>query len=290
MRSLLPPLGAHVSTAGGLGRAPGRAAALGATAMQIFTRGPQRWTAPELTDPAVRAFREALSATEVRVVVVHDSYLINLATHRSVLFRQSLAAFRAELDRCRRLGVDFVVTHPGHATGGDREVALHQNAAAVTRALSDGAGGPMVLLETTAGGGSALGHRFEEIAALLEQVPSPQRDRVGVCLDTAHVYAAGYDLARDAAGVIDEFERVIGLERLRLLHLNDSVGTLGSHKDRHAGIGGGEIGLSGFAALLQDPRLAGIAGIIETPKGRTGEAADRANLELLTKLFLGEQA
>ena len=278
------PLGAHVSTAGGVDRAPGRAAEIGADAIQIFTSAPQRWKAAEIAPGVSERFRREIRLAGIRVSVAHDSYLINLATDREELFLRSEAAFRAELARAVRLGLDYVVTHPGNATGGDRAEALARNAAAVARALEAADPGPGVLFETTAGAGSALGWRFDELAALLDAIPSGLADRVGICLDTAHVFAAGYDLATDPVGVLDELDREVGLERLRLLHCNDSAGGLGSRRDRHAGIGEGEIGDHGFAGLLRDPRISRVPRVLETPKGDDPVAADRRNLDRLLAL------
>lgn len=280
----LPPLGAHVSIAGGLHRAVERAGDIGATALQIFTGQPQRWAEPDLGEEDVLRFRAAVAASPIRVTVSHDSYLINLGSHRPDLLRKSRAAFEAELGRCVRLGLDYLVSHPGNATGGDREAALLQNADAVGEALARHPGPTMVLLETTAGSGTALGWRFEELAALIEAVPAERRDRVGVCLDTAHVFAAGYDLREGYDEVVEAFDRTVGLGRLRVVHVNDSRGALGSRVDRHAHLGEGEIGEPGFAALMRDPRLAGVARVLETPKEDDAAASDRRNLAFLRRV------
>ena len=281
----LPPLGAHVSVAGGLARAVERGREIEATALQVFTKQPQRWAEPDLAEEDVDAFRTALAGSEVEVVVSHDSYLINLASEKPDLLEKSAAAFRAELARCVRLGIDGLVTHPGNATGGDREAALERNARALGEALADNPGETRVLVETTAGSGTALGWRFEELAALLEAVPGGQADRVGVCLDTAHVFAAGYDLAGDYEGVMASFDEAIGLDRLRLVHVNDSRAPLGSRVDRHAHIGHGEIGLAAFRNLLADRRMRKIPMYLETPKeDNGGEPWDVTNLRTLREL------
>lgn len=217
----------------------------------------------------------------------HDSYLINLASPDETLHRRSVAAFRAELERCQGLGLDALVTHPGHAMGDDPEAALRRNAAALSDALRACPGETRVLLETTAGSGTALGSTFEELARLLELVPSSLRARIGVCLDTAHVFAAGYDLRLDYERVVERFHAVLGLDRLGLLHLNDSSTTLGSRVDRHADIGRGELGERPFAALMRDPRLASVPRVLETPKGDDPPAADLRNLEKLRRLARG---
>lgn len=284
--SVLPPLGAHVSVAGGLSLAFERAREIEADAMQLFTKQPQRWAEPELTEEEVEAFRAALTASPVGVTVSHDSYLINLASEKPDLFEKSAAAFRAELGRSLRLGIDYVVTHPGNATGGDREEALRRNAAALGEAIEACPGATRVLVETTAGSGTALGWRFGEIAELVGRIPSGPRRRVGVCLDTAHVYAAGYDLAGDYEEVMDAFDAEVGLERLRLIHVNDSRASLGSRVDRHAHIGEGEIGEEGFRSLMRDPRLRAVPRILETPKDDDAAASDRRNLAVLRRLAL----
>jgi deoxyribonuclease-4 len=255
--------------------------------MQIFTAPPRRWATGGVSDRESEEFRRALAATDVRVTVAHDSYLINLASPHPALYRRSLAAFRAELERCRSLGIDLLVTHPGSATDGRREEGMRRNALAVAEAIAEVEGRCAVLLETAAGGGNTLGWRFEEIAAILEEIPVPQRGRVAVCLDTCHVFAAGYDLRGDPAEVVDLFDRIIGLPRLRLLHLNDSVAALGSRRDRHAHIGRGEIGEEAFRALMRGRRIRHVPRVIETPKGDDPTAADRGNLELLRRMAAG---
>jgi deoxyribonuclease-4 len=275
------PLGSHVSTAGGLGRAPARARESGGDALQIFTSTPQRWAAATIEDAVASDFRAEKEAQGIRTTAAHDSYLINLATHKPELLTRSRAAFQAELERACLLELDYLVTHPGNATGGDRSEALRQNAYAVAEAIEAVPGRTTVLFETTAGTGSALGWQFSELAALLDAVPPGPADRIGVCLDTAHVFAAGYDLRDEPVSVLDRFDREIGLERLRLFHLNDSVGELASRRDRHAGIGEGEIGAEAFGTLLSDPRVRRIPGILETPKGDDPIESDRRNLERL---------
>lgn len=280
----LPPMGAHVSVAGGLSRAVERGEAIEATALQVFTKQPQRWAEPDLGDDDVAEFRRAVRGSELRVTAAHDSYLINLATEKPDLLEKSRAAFRAELERCMRLGIDFLVTHPGNATGGDREAALRQNARVVAEVLGEVPGRTRVLLETTAGSGTALGWRFEELAELLDGIPAELRPRTGVCLDTAHVFAAGYDLRDDFDGVVEAFDRSVGLEHLHLLHLNDSRAPLGSRVDRHHHIGRGELGEEGFRPVMGDPRLRDVPRVLETPKDDDAAASDRRNLETLRRL------
>jgi len=278
------PLGSHVSTQGGVEHVPARADEIGADAIQIFTSAPQRWSGSRISDESAASFRAGVIESGIRTTVAHDSYLINLATDRDDLLARSISAFDAELERASLLGLDYLVTHPGNATGGNRTEASNQNAQAVAAALTSFPDGPTVLFETTAGAGTALGSRFDELALMLERIPAELSNRVGVCLDTAHVFAAGYDLESNPISVLDAFDREIGLERLCLFHLNDSVGTLGSRRDRHANIGEGNIGSEAFGRLLRDSRVAHVPGILETPKGDDPAASDRRNLELLRTL------
>lgn len=271
-------LGAHVSSAGGVDRAPERAAALDAGVLQLFTKQPSRWAEREVDDDLRGAFLAARERHEIRLAVSHDSYLINLASPDAKIFDRSFASFCSELRRCNRLGIEYVVTHPGNATGGEPQAALERNAEAIQRALIQEGGTVEVLVETTAGSGTALGSSFEELAALREMIDESLRARVGVCIDTCHVWAAGYDIAADYDGVIRQLDRVLGLDCVRLFHLNDSQRPFGSRKDRHAGIGEGTIGEEPFRRLMTDPRLAGIPKVIETPKGDDHTANDRRNL------------
>jgi deoxyribonuclease IV len=270
-------LGAHVSAAGGTPLAPGRGAELDAAVIQLFTKQPNRWAEREVSDAEAQAFREARAEHGIRVCATHDSYLINLATPDQALFQRSLDSFAAELRRAESLGLDFLVTHPGNATDGDTSRAVHQNADAIVRALDSTPGSTRVLLEGTAGTGSALGSTFQELADLLAPIADRHPERVGVCLDTCHLWAAGYDL-RDLDDVLDRFDHQIGLDNLRFLHLNDSATPFHSRRDRHAGIGEGTLGEAVFAAIMSHPALAGVPKVIETPKGDDPVATDRANL------------
>lgn len=277
-------LGAHVSTAGGVGNAPGRGDEIGATAIQIFSKQPNRWAEPRIEEEQARAFRAGAVEAGIRWANAHDSYLINLATPDPELRERSYAAFRRELERAVLLGLDAVVTHPGNATDGDAARGLAQNAALVERALTEVPGTALVLLETTAGAGRVLGHTFAQLAQMLERIAPGVRPRVGICLDTCHVFSAGYDLRGDYAGVMRELDDRVGLERLRLLHLNDSRHPLGSRKDRHAEIGEGALGEEPFRSIMTDPRLAEVPKVLETPKGEDSAAADRRNLARLREL------
>jgi deoxyribonuclease-4 len=272
-------LGAHVSTAGGMRKAPRRGAAIGASAIQVFTKTPNQWREPLLTADEAAAFREAVTWHEIRAVVAHDSYLINLASPAPALHGRSVKAFIAELERCRALGIPWLVTHPGNFMD-DRHAGLVRNAAAYAVALRN-VPGPGILIETTAGGGTALGSTFEEIADLRKRVPAQVRQRVGVCADTCHLFAAGYDLVGDWHGVWEAFDRIVGLRHLRCLHLNDSMTPFASHRDRHAWIGEGSLGAEPFRRIMRDMRFADIIKIIETPKADDPERHDRRMLRRL---------
>ncbi|MET0396478.1 MAG: deoxyribonuclease IV [Longimicrobiaceae bacterium] len=279
-------LGAHVSTAGGVRNAPLRAEEIGATAIQVFTKQPNRWAEPVCGEEDVRGFTGGVRERGIGFTNSHDSYLINLATADPALRDRSLASFKAELRRSAELELDAVVTHPGNATDGDRFRGLAQNAALIEEALAEVPGRTLVLLETTAGAGTALGATFEELAEMIERVSPEHRARLGVCLDTCHVYSAGYDLVGDYEGVVANLADSVGLERLKLFHLNDSQCPFGSRRDRHAEIGEGSLGDAPFRRIMTDERFAMVPKVLETPKGDDHTAADRRNLARL-RSFLG---
>lgn len=281
-------LGAHVSTAGGTVAAPPRAKAIGATAMQIFSKQANRWAERACEDEECAAFAAALGDTDVRATSAHDSYLINLASPDPTLRARSAESFVAELRRCQALRLDYLVSHPGNYMD-DRASGVARNADAIAESLERVPEARTVLLmETTAGQGTVIGSTFEEMAELIERLPAPLRDRVGVCLDTAHVFAAGYDLVSDYDGVMARFDDAIGFARLRMMHLNDSKAPLGSKKDRHELIGEGAIGPDAFRRIMTDPRLASIPKVIETPKLDDAEKTDSRMLERLRSYARGE--
>lgn len=274
-------LGAHVSAAGGVQLAPGRAARLDAGSLQLFTKTPSRWAEPTIDPETARAFREARAEHAIRVAGSHDSYLINLASPDPVLRERSSSCFRGELERSGLLGLDFVVTHPGNATDGDRPAGAVRNAEALARAAAEVPDHPRILLEITAGSGSSVGGSFEALARILDALPAPARARVGVCFDTCHAWAAGYDLLEEYEGVWESFDRILGLDRLGLFHLNDSQHPRGSKKDRHESIGQGTLGPEPFRRIMTDPRFRSVPKVLETPKGDDPVAADLENLGLL---------
>jgi deoxyribonuclease IV len=239
-----------------------------------------RWAERVCVDEECVAFRAALAQTGVRATMAHDSYLINLASPDPVLRRRSIESFVAELQRCQALGLQLLVSHPGNHMG-DHESGLLRNAEAIAEALERVPGECVVALEATSGSGTTLGGRFEDLARIIDLVPEPWRGRMGVCTDTCHLYAAGYDIVKDYDGVWRRFDDVIGLERLRALHLNDSKTPLGSRRDRHELIGEGTLGPAPFRRIVLDERLAAIPKVIETPKLDDATRTDRRMLRRL---------
>lgn len=278
--SLLAPLGAHVSTSGGVCSAVPRASAIGATAMQIFTKQANQWKEPSLSAADCATFTMSARETAVTVTNAHDSYLINLASPNDMLRMRSLVSFMCELRRCASLGLDFLVSHPGNFMD-DRERGLERNAEAIGIALELVPGRTKLLMETTAGSGTALGASFDEMARLLDLIPKESQHRVGVCIDTAHIFAAGYDIVTKYDDVMSAFGDVIGFERLGMMHLNDSKAPLASRKDRHELIGEGAIGEGAFRRIMTDDRLERVAKVIETPKGDEPEVMDKKMLDRL---------
>jgi deoxyribonuclease-4 len=275
-----PGLGAHVSIAGGTHLAPARAKAIGATALQIFTKMANRWAERACEDAECVAFREAMQDTGIRTTVAHDSYLINLASPDPILRRKSIESFVAELARCEALGLDFLVSHPGNFID-DRASGIDRNVDAIVEALERVPGRTVLCMETTAGAGSVIGSTFEELATILERLPADLRDRIGICVDTCHIHSAGYDLVDDYDGVWRHFDDVIGLDRLHVMHLNDSKVPFGSRRDRHELIGFGSLGEEPFRRIMSDERLLHVAKLIETPKLDSDFVTDSCMLILL---------
>jgi deoxyribonuclease-4 len=279
-------LGAHLSVAGGVDKALERAGKFGFPTVAIFVRNQLQWRAPPLAEETVGSFRAARRRLGIAPVIAHGSYLVNLAGAGAVR-RRSMRAVADELDRCERLGVEYYVLHPGSPgpAGRDRGIARVAEAlnAACARAPRAGA---RVLLETTAGTGATLGGRLKDLAEILSRLE--RRERFGICLDTCHVFAAGYDLRAPPAyrATMAAVDASVGLERLMCVHLNDSVFQLGSRRDRHAHIGSGRIGLAGFANIVSDARLRDVPMILETPKGfdPAGRDWDLVNAETIRAL------
>lgn len=280
------PLGAHVSIAGGTWEAAARAREISATGSQIFTKQANRWLERDIEAEEADKYTQAMTATTVRWTCAHDSYLINLASPDPELRARSIESFRAELRRCHALGLDALVSHPGNFMD-DRASGIARNADGITQALEAEQGPTRLLMELTAGQGTVLGSTFEEMADLLSRIPANLRVRVGVCLDTAHIWAAGYDLVTDYDGVWARFGDVLGFDALGCLHLNDSKAKLGSHLDRHELIAEGTIGGEAFRRIMTDDRLAHIPKVIETPKGDAPAETDGRMLALLRSYAAG---
>lgn len=283
----MPLFGAHMSIAGGYHHAIEAAQKFRCEALQLFTKNSNQWKAKELTDEEAALFRKKYRESGLQLAMAHDSYLINLASPDEALYRKSVEAFVVEYERSERLGLRYLVTHPGSHIDSGEEAGLIRVAAALDETHRCCPGYRVqALLETTAGQGSNLGHRFEHLAKILELVAEP--NRIGICLDTCHVFAAGYPLApeREFRKTMREFDRIIGLKRLRAFHLNDSQKPQGSRIDRHAHIGRGCLGLEPFRFLINDPRFRRHPMILETPKEEAdGREMDPINLRVLRGLM-----
>ena len=264
----MPLFGAHLSIVGGLHNAVASAVELRCETLQIFTKNANTWAASPLKGDEVRVFRDAVAASRLRHVTAHDSYLINVASPDDKLFVKSIAALVTEMECAESLGLSYLVMHPGAHVGSGEEAGLARAIAGLDEVHARCPGfAVQLLVETTAGQGSSLGYRFEQIATIFECATCA--DRMGVCFDTCHVFAAGYPLAAEAdyRSTMQQFDSLIGLPRLKLFHINDSAKPLGSRVDRHAGIGLGQIGLDAFRRLVTDPRFKDHPMILETPKG-----------------------
>ncbi len=269
-----------MSIAGALSFCIDRGESLGCEAIQIFTKNQLQWKAPLLSLSDVSEFKIKWSKSHIRKIIAHSSYLINLGSPEKEKYERSVTSMIEELRRADALGIPYVVLHPGSHMGRGENFGLNRIADGIKAVLDKTSGiSAGILLETTAGQGSNLGYLFEHIAYILQKVDSPER--IGVCFDTCHVFAAGYDISTCDGyyQVWDEFDRVIGKDRLKAIHLNDSVFPLGSRKDRHAHIGQGYIGLTAFSLLVKDRRFEDIPMILETPKDGNMDAKNLALLK-----------
>jgi deoxyribonuclease-4 len=277
-------IGIHTSIAGSLDQAAVRAAGLGANTFQIFSSSPRMWRARTPSPDEIRDMRETCERHDLAPLVIHDNYLINLAAADPRIRAQSIAAFRGEIERALALGAEYLVAHPGSFKGQSLEQGVHTLVESLAKAAK-GLRGPLaLLLENTAGSGSAIGSRFEELAELRRLASARVDLEIGFCLDTAHCLAAGYNVAARAGleETVREADRILGLANVRVIHTNDSKTPLGSRVDRHEHIGEGYIGIPGFRRILNHPRLGSKAFILETPIDRDGD--DRRNLEALKNL------
>lgn len=278
----MPYFGAHLSIAGGLTKAVSAAESLACDTLQIFTKNANQWTGKPLAPKEADAFRKAVREAKLKHVTAHDSYLINLAAPGDDLYEKSIAAFIDEVERAEALGLEYLVTHPGAHTGSGEDAGLRRVVAALDRVHAATPGYKVkVLLETTAGQGTTLGCKIEHLEFLLKN--AKESERLGICVDTCHLFAAGYPLAGEGYDrTFDEVDDRIGLSRIGCFHLNDSVKGLGSRVDRHAGIGLGMIGEEPFRRLVNDKRFANRPMILETPKeDAEGNLMDPINLAKL---------
>jgi deoxyribonuclease-4 len=275
-------IGAHLSTAGGMQNALYRGKEAGCTVVQIFTASPRQWKSSPLKEETPDAFNKARAETGIDCVIAHDSYLINMAASDEGLIGRSQGAFIEEMERCHALGIPYAVTHMGAHVDNSFEAGMANAAASLKKLLEIGPKDVHITLETTAGQGTGIGYRFEQIAELI--VMAGGNDRLAVCIDTCHIFAAGYDLRTPETynDTMAQFDKLIGFNRLRVIHANDSLKPLGSRVDRHATPGEGQLGLEAFRLLLNDPRLTHIPIIIEEPDD-TKIAADVARLRKLAK-------
>ena len=281
----MPLLGAHMSIAGGLHLAFARIQEVQGESLQIFLSNQRQWKTTPLTSEMVTEFRRQWEENNHLPVAAHDSYLINLAAPDPTILERSVAAFADELQRAAALGIPFLITHPGSHRGEGVEAGLERFVENMDRAITRSKTSTvMVLIENTAGQGTNLGSTFEEISFIISE--SQYGDGLGVCFDTSHAFAAGYDIRTRVTyeDTLSKFDQIIGLEKLKFFHINDSKRPLDSRVDRHEHIGEGEIGLAGFRLLLNDPRFRQHPMVLETPKGKELKE-DKANLRVLRSLI-----
>lgn len=261
-------VGAHVSVAGGVSKAPKRGAALGCTAIQIFTKNQRQWRSPELAVSEIEQFFPEMEKHRIQSACVHDSYLINLGSNEPELLVKSRAAFQDEIERAALLKIPYLIFHPGSYKDGDEATCLKTIAESIDTCIGkSGETSVKVLIETTAGQGTSVGYRFEHLAEIRDRVAFPEN--VGFCIDTSHIFAAGYDIRTEETyqQTMAEFDKIAGLAHLHVIHLNDSLKPLASRVDRHENIGLGLIGIVPFRLIMNDKRLKNVLKIIETPGG-----------------------
>ncbi len=280
----MPYLGAHESVSGGLHLAFERIQRVGGESLQIFSRNQRQWNPAQLTQKEIDDFKREWRNSGEMEVASHGSYLVNLATAKEELLQKSIQALVMELERCQLLGIRKVVLHPGSHGGAGVEAGVARFVAGLDQVLGQARSDVVVLIETTAGQGTGLGSKFEELASVLQQTRYP--DRLGVCIDTCHIFAAGYDIRtfEGYKGTMADFDEIVGLDKIKFFHLNDSKKKLGSKVDRHTHIGDGFIGIDGFRHLINDPRFRHCSMTLETPKDKDLED-DRRNLEVLKVLI-----
>lgn len=277
--------GAHMSISGGFDKALERGEKINCHTIQIFTKNNNQWKAKEITDKELNKFHSLYDTLHISPVVAHDSYLINLASPDPELHRKSMEAFFHEMERCEKLRIPYLVFHPGAHTGSGEKTGLKKIVQSINLLLKRAKGFKvLLLLETTAGQGTSLGYKFEHLAEIIKMVR--QKKSIGICLDTCHIFAAGYDITtrKGYKKTFESFNKLIGIEKLKVIHINDSKKELGSRIDRHEHIGKGYLGLEPFRFLVNDKRFTSIPKILETPKG-SDLKEDVGNLRVLKGLI-----
>lgn len=277
-------IGAHTSTAEGVHNALLQGQEIGATTIQLFTSNQKQWKGREITSEIVNLWEETRKETGLKKIMSHNSYLINLGSPKKELLQKSIDAFRAEIERCHKLKIDFLNFHPGAATSSTSEECLEQIVRSLKKLEKLCSKGPTrLLLETTAGQGSSVGHEFEHLAFILEELG--RKIPIGVCIDTCHIFVAGYDIRTKKTweNTLQEFDEVIGLKHLYAFHLNDSMKPFGSKRDRHAHLGEGEIGMEAFRFVMTHPKIREIPKYLETPRGPTVWEEEIAQLRKFAK-------
>ncbi|MFA6305087.1 MAG: deoxyribonuclease IV [Patescibacteria group bacterium] len=276
--------GAHVSIAGGIFKAPTNAAKIGCEVFQLFSRSPMGGPAPSLTKTIVADFTSAMKLNNQAEAYIHTPYYINLASVKSNIYQSSIKIIREELERASTLGVKYIMTHLGSAKDTPRKEAIKKVSQGIVKILAGYKGSALLLLENSAGSGNVVGDKFEELAVMIKSLSATDRKKIGVCLDTCHAFASGYDLKTSAMvnQTIGKFDKIIGLKYLRLIHCNDSKTEFSVHVDRHEHIGMGKIGLAGFKVLVNHPKLKKVNFILETPEDERGNQEN--DLKILKKL------
>jgi deoxyribonuclease-4 len=274
--------GFHISIAGGFSKIVERAEARGCDTIQYFSRNPRGWNYSPLNKKEVKAFRSSISSSHLSPIFLHLPYLPNIASSRSKFYKRSIRSITTDLQRAEDLGADYLIIHIGHRMESSEDQAIEAVSQGIDRAFEKAKNAVILLLENTAGQGTEVGYTFDQIKRIIEGVQD--RERMGVCLDTAHSFEAGYDLSTEDGieRTLENFDRTIGLKRLHLLHLNDSKTPLGSRRDRHWHIGEGHIGREGFRCLVNHPLLNHLPGIMETPRKDTVE--DLKNMKVIRSL------
>lgn len=278
-------VGAHMSIAGGFYKSIERAEAVGGTCMQIFTKSNKQWAAKHIDPQDAQAFKDRWANSSIHAVIAHASYLINIGSAQATLRNKSKQAVREELERCALLGIPALVLHPGAAVGSSAQECIELIAESINEVFEEFDGPTMLLLENTAGQGSAVGTTLEQLAAIYNRVH--KKKHVGICIDTCHAFVAGYDLRTPKSYDIfwKQFDELIGIEKLKAIHCNDSKKDLGSKVDRHDDIGKGKLGIEAFALLMNDERFFDVPKICETPKGDQEEVNDARNISTLKELL-----